>query len=291
MTLDFLLILVTAMFASQIVVCSFVSAWRFSRAEQLAREKYPPAEYPRLYPLPPKQMQREHRMRMTVRVAIGVAAAAVLAIDLLQGIGATRLATHMIFVAMAQVLPTLLFFPQHLRLARALRDMPAPAVRSAELKPWRLTDFVSPGLIAAGIITSALSLVSVTWFHFHSISPHSMPMSAYSFVINALLLARMLYVLLTPIVMARPDPYMTAEDVFLARQRRLRMLFRAGTVLGAYVAFMQLYAAGYVRFDYAYLAMGVSLMCQMLSLRMTQMITSTISERDLAPYRAEAAGE
>jgi hypothetical protein len=44
--------------------------------------------------------------------------------------------------------------------------------------------------------------------------------------------------------MARPNPYMSDADLFRARQVRLRMLFGMGILMGIYMSFMQLLAAG-----------------------------------------------
>jgi hypothetical protein len=287
MTLDFPTFLIAAVFASQILVCSFFSAWRFATLERLVREKYPAEEYPRLYPIAPERMHRQYQVRMALRLLIGVTALAVLVAGLWRGIGAGPLAKYMIWICLAQTLPTLLFLPQQLRLAKTLREMPAPAIRSAELRPWRVVDLVSPIWIRLGIMASVLSLACVTYYFFQN--PDALPLHGLCFVMNAWLLARMLYVLTRPVVMARPDPYMSTEDVFRARQRRLRLLFRGATVMGAYCAFMEVYSAGRLRFDVIYLAAGVSVLCQVLALLMGRMVKNAITERDLSPYRADPA--
>lgn len=287
MTLDFPTFLIAAVFASQILMCSFFTAWRLATSERLMREKYPAEEYPRLYPIAPARMHRQFQQRMGLRLLIGVAAVAVLADGLWRGVGAGELAKHMIWAAMAQTLPTLLFAPQQLRLAKALREMPAPAVRSAELRAWRVVDFVPSAWITLGITMSALSLACGAYYFFQTPSRNSLPLHTLGFTINTLLLARMLYVLTRPVVMALPDPYMSAEDIFRGRQRRLRMLFRVATIQAVYFAFMEAYVAGQVRFDYIYLAAGVSVLCQVLAVRMTHMVQSAVTQRDLSPYRAE----
>jgi hypothetical protein len=193
----------------------------------------------------------------------------------------------MIWVAIAQMLTILLFGAQQIRLAKALREMPAPAVRSAELRPWGVVDFVPKVWITLGVTMSALSLACVAYYFFQNPSRNITPLHTLVFALNALLLARMLYVLTRPVVMAIPDPYMAAEDVFRGRQQRLRLLFRGATIMGAYSVFMEVYGAGQLRFDWMYLAAGVSVLGQLLSVRMTHLVQSAITRRDLSPYRAE----
>ncbi len=157
------------------------------------REKYPVAEYPRLYPIAPGKLRQQY------------------------------------------------FARQVLRLNRALRDMPAPAVRSAELHRWQVTDFVSSIWIALGVGAATLSIVSALYFHLQDAGQeyrlHGTPQHALTLAIGALL--------------------------------RMRLLFVGGTAMCAYLTFMQMYAAKQIVFEHYYLAAGVSILVQLLSLRMT----------------------
>lgn len=290
MSPDFQTFLIAITFASQILVCSFLSAWRFARAYTTTLEKFPPAEFPRLYPLAPEKMQLHHNLRMALRLAVGVAAILVLAFGLIRDVSAMTLLQWMLLTALAQMAPLLIAIPQKLQLARALRAMPAPAVRSVELRSWRLTDFVTPAEIAIGIVTSTFPLLVAGYFYFHLPAGNDQPPTI-AVVICALLLARMVYVVSVPVAMPRPDPYMSEADVFRARRLRMQTLFRVGAILGVYVAFMQLWSGGAFHLDRIFVGVGGSLLIQMASWRLSGQLLSTLAERDFTPYRAEAMKE
>lgn len=290
MSPDFQTFLIAITFASQIVVCSFLSAWRFAHAYTRMLVKFPPAEFPRLYPLAPEKMQLHHNLRMALRLVVGVAAILILALGLIRGVGAATLLQWMLWVAIAQMAPLFLAIPQKLQLARALRAMPAPAVRSVELRSWRLTDFVTPTEIVLGIVVSTFPLLAAGYFYFNLPSGHAQPPSI-AVAICALLLLRMLYVVFVPVAMPRPDPYMSEADVFRNRRVRMQTLFRVGIFLGVYVTFMQLWSGGAFHLDRIYIAVGASLLIQMTSWRWSGQMLATLAERDFTPYRAEAVKE
>ncbi|HUF22069.1 MAG TPA: hypothetical protein VMP00_15110, partial [Burkholderiales bacterium] len=67
------------------------------------------------------------------------------------------------------------------------------------------------------------------------------------------------------------------------------MLFRMAFVMGAYFTFMQFWGAGVLRIDRVYILAAVSVMIQLTSLFLTHRLLRSVAERDLAPYRADAA--
>lgn len=289
MSIDFPLVLIVAVFVSQVLVLSFICPERMYRAWLAVREKYPPQEFMRLYPIPPERIAQQTTALRIMHRVIGVAAAMALIIALFTARSTYQLALVMLGVCAVQLLPPLLRLPLQLKMARAFRSMPAPSVRSAELRTLRVTDFLSPVWIALGLGLTALSLACAVYFHLLNPS-RGFALNAMGFAINAWLLGRMLYMLLGPRTMARPDPYMSADDLSRARQMRMRMPFIAGIFLGAYFIFMELYAAQLLQFDYLHVVAGVSLLCQLLFLRVTHVTLRNLAMRDLAPYRAAAEG-
>lgn len=286
MPLDFPVLLVTAVFASQILVCSFLSAWRFAHATRLMQQNYPPQEYPRLYPIPADQMSRQAALRNTARIAIGIAAALVLAVGLARGIGAARLAQYMMWAAMAQLLPLLLALPLHIRMSRAMRAMPAPSVRSADLRSWKAVEFVAPAEIALGITASCVALACTLYFCLRGAQlSFALVLSA---AINGLLLLRMLHVLVGPTIMRRPDPYMSDDDLYRARRFRMLMLFRMAILMGVYFSFILVWASGLLKVDSIYIAAGISVLVQLASLFFTHRMLRAVTDRDVTPYRADA---
>jgi hypothetical protein len=98
--------------------------------------------------------ERFNAILLVVRFVVVVAGAAVFTVDLVEGHGPVTLARTMIWVILAQMVPALLGLAWRQRMTRAFRAMPAPSVRSAELRPSRLTEFVPLPLIATGMAAS-----------------------------------------------------------------------------------------------------------------------------------------
>jgi hypothetical protein len=285
MTFDFPTALIVAVFASQILVMSFIAPRIYSRAVKSSQQRHPPQEYPKLYPIAPETLTRQNRFLGILHLVIGSTGAAVLVVSLARGTNARDLAGSMLLVYLAQLLPPLLRLPLQLKLLRAMRAMPAPAVRSAELRHWRVVDFIPRLLIGLGLAASALALACTAYFLLRP-SPVQYQLLLFSLVINGYLMLRMLFVLLRPIAIPRPDPYMSADDLFQSRRTRLRILFGGAVFMGVYAAFMQLYAAGLVRLDFLYICAGVSILCQLLILRVVQLAQRALAGRDLTAYRA-----
>ena len=175
--------------------------------------------------------------------------------------------------------------PWALKIARAFRALPPPAVRSTELRPWRTVDFVSPFIIGLGLVASVLAIgcAPIAW----SQQPRPLQVIVVCAGASLAVLIRMLYVLLGPVTFPRADPYMTEGDTFRARQRRFNMLFLAAAFMGFYGAFMQLYAAHLVRFDLVYICIGVSVLVQVIALGSVSVHLHDFDRRDFSVYRAD----
>lgn len=288
MTIDFPTLLITALFVSQIAVCSFFSAHSFTKVNKLMLERCPPQQYPKLYPLGAEKLQQHHTLRMALRMGIASVGILVLIVSLTQHASAIELSDRMIWVAMAQALPTLLLIPHLLSVAKALKAMPPPAVRSAELRALRVTDFVSSVSIVLAIGASVVPVLLAVWFALHG-APSGSTRQWIMAIFPALLLARMLYVLLAPVPMARPDPYMSDPDLFRARQLRMRLLFGMAIYMGIYCALLQLWVAGLLHIDRVFINACVSLLVQFFSLRMSGLLRRDLETRDFTPYRAGPA--
>jgi len=288
MTPGMLTLLVAIVFASQILVCSFLSAWRFARAARLLRQQYPAEKYPRLYPLPPEQMQRHAALRNAVRIAIGIAAVVLLVSALVRRASPGSLAQLMLGIILVQLIPMALALPQQIRLAKAMRSMPAPAIRSADLRSWSATEFVSPAEVLLGIAMSCAALACTLYLYVR----HSAltPALTLSLVANGFLLVRMLLVLYGPTVMHRPDPYMSEDDLYRARRFRMRLLFRMAIAAGLYFSFVLAWREGWLRIDGVYVAIGLSIATQLTSQYLTRRAIRAVTERDPAPYRTDMAG-
>jgi hypothetical protein len=287
MSVDFEMFVLAVVFASQIWVLSFLSPWQRRRSHEFIAERYPPADYPRLYPVPKEQLDRRFALFMPVHFTIGVACVVLLVVGLLRTGSPVQFGRWMYYGLLAQLLPLYLSMPWMLKVARAHRAMPPPAVRSVEMRQWRISDFVSPLWILLGLTFQVLALIAtVLGYLRHLIMPSY---AVFCGATSVVILARMLRVLLGPVPLARTDPYAAAPDQFRVRRQRFTLLFRMGTSLGAVVAFVVLYSSGSLHFDYGYVLAAVSILLQLLALRLMSSQARELRLRDFSVYRSDAA--
>jgi hypothetical protein len=214
---------------------------------------------------------------------VGMGGIVVLALAMRNLDNAFELSRVMLWYMLAQYIPVVSRLAWTIRLARAFRALPPPSIRRVELRQWRAVDFVSPVAIGLGLFASVLACVCAGIAYMQP--SVSIWLVLFSGIVNGWILFRMLYVLIMPVTFGRADPYMSQGDVFEARRTRFRVLFVGGACLGAYFSFVLLYVAGLVRFDVAYLAVGVSVLCQALFLAAASRMFRALESRDFSVYR------
>jgi hypothetical protein len=279
--------LIAVVFVAQILVLSFLTPRRRNHFYSLMFTRYPPQEYPRLYPVPPERIQRMQSFFKPLHVAFGMCAAITLGVGLVRGLAAPELARWMFFCLLAQILPLYLALPRSIKWTKAYRAMPPPSVRSAELRSWRIVDFVSPLRIGLGLFGVGLALVCAVVAYLQR--PQVLIMSLWCASFSGWLLLRMIYVLFRPVGFDRLDPYMSATDTFRARQRRFRFQFSAGAVLGGFFSLIVLYDAQLLRLDPVYLMIGISVLFQLLGIVLVLAQGRDLATRDFSVYRADSA--
>ncbi len=284
-------ILVAIVFAAQIVVLSIVIPYLFHRASADLRRRFPPETHARLYPVPPGELRRYNRAIAVVRAVIVVVGVLLLVEGLIAHEGPVTLARTMLWIFMAQTVPAFLRLPQELRMVRAFRQMPAPSVRSADLRRLRVTDFVSPVTVVLGFAANVAAMLTAVALSQMPAMHVGNRVLWYLIIVSGIVLARMLYVTLTPMSIRRPDPYMSHEDVFNARRLRMRLLFVGGTCVGAFLTFSQLYRIGIetLQLNIVGFIVGTSLLCQLGYLLLVRAIVRAIGARDGSVYRLDAA--
>ncbi len=151
MSLDIQTVLIAILFGSQVFVLSFLTPRRSRQFHALMVRRYPPEQYPKLYPVPREKVQRRLDSMRPVNLAIGGGAAITLFVSLIHGADSVELARRMFCWLLFQILPLYLSLIWTIKAARALRAMPPPHARSVELRPWRLGDFVSPLWVGLGL--------------------------------------------------------------------------------------------------------------------------------------------
>jgi hypothetical protein len=287
MRLDIQTVLIAILFGSQVFVLSFLTPRRSRQFHTLMFRRYPPEQYPKLYPVPRQKVQRRLDSMRPVHFAIGGGAALTLFISLIHGADSVELARRMFCWLLLQILPLYVSLIWMIKAARALRAMPPPRVRSVELRPWRIVDFVSPRWIAIGLVGQVMALVcSMVAFLQRR---EALPMVLFCSIISGASLIRMVYVLLGRAAFTRADPYMSAADVFRVRQRRFRALFGGGGALGACFALMLLNRVQLVRFEQVYSFIGVSIAMQLVWLAVISAQSRDLDKRDFSVYRADGA--
>jgi len=278
-------VVVALVFAAQIGVLSFFTPHTRRRNFAFMLGRYPPAEYPRLYPVPADRTAWNLTIFKPVHAAIGVGATVVLVAGLASGQSAFDLGRWMFVCLLAQILPLYLNLPFAIKLARAFRALPPPSVRSAELKSWRVLDFVSPVWVGLGVAGAAFALASAVVAYLQT--PSTLRIPTIAALIGGVLLLLMGLLLSGSVTFARADPYMTQHDTFRARQRRLILVFRVGAVFGAYAGAMALWSARLLHFDIVYVYPAVSVMFQLLGLALVRSQRRDLETRDFSVYRLE----
>ncbi len=287
MTLDLQSVLLVAVFASQIIVLSFYAPLRWRRYYVLMFTRYPPEQYSRLYPVPKREIARRLSIFRRTHLLIGVVAAVIFIVTLVNAPSSKVFAAFMSVTLVMQFgVPVSIAMPLGFRIWKAFRAMPPPSARSAELRPWRITDFVSPVWIGLGLSMQALGLACAVIGYLYW--PKALGPAVVFMVIGGALLVTMIYSLFSPRGFSRPDPYMSGADTFSDRQRRYRVRFRTGAVAGPIQALIVL-SGGPVHIDYGYMSIGVSVYMQLWALWFVTSQLRDLEMRDFSVYRAESS--
>jgi hypothetical protein len=84
---------------------------------------------------------------------------------------------------------------------------------------------------------------------------------------------------------------MSPADTFRVRQRPYRLLFYTGAAFGALFAFVLLYNAQLIRFDFSYIMMAFSVGMQLLAVVLASLQDWDLDKRDFSVYRAETGAQ
>ena len=105
MSLDIQTVLIAILFGSQIFVLSFLTPRRSRQFHALMFMRYPPEQYPKLYPVPRQKLQRRLDSMRPVHLAIGGGAAITLFVSLIHGADSVELARRMFCWLLFQIVP------------------------------------------------------------------------------------------------------------------------------------------------------------------------------------------
>jgi hypothetical protein len=282
---DTLILLIAVVFASQILVLSFITPFKWQQDYLVMFKKHPPESFPRLYPVPNEAIERRlatfRRLALAVGIGSGVAV-----------IGALFYATRpvtvwrcMILCLIAQSAPWCIALVLDAQVKRAFRAIPAPVIRSVELRRWSLTDFVPPMSIGLGFAAQASTLACAVLMRVYHPNAANIVFFGISSGAWLLLMTRLVF---RHAVFFRTDPYMTSADTFHARQRLYRRLFLFGTLYGAFGAFSLLVTAHVLHVRLAYFAIGASVFFQLRAIAAISDRRRELKCRDFSVYRADS---
>jgi hypothetical protein len=287
MSLGFRSVLLAAAFASQIIVLSFYVPQRWGQYYALMFRRYPPEQYLRLYPLPKHVIERRLSFFRRADFGIGCFAALVLVAALVQSPSSKVFAAYMSCVLVLQLGVVLcIAMPLGLKISRAFRGMRPSNARSAELRPWRITDFVSPAWIMLGLVMQTLGLACIAAGYLYW--PKARPPAAVMMAWGVVLLGIMGYSLFSPRGFSRPDPYMSGADTFSERQRRYRVRFLAGAVSGPLEALIVLSCAPFMHIENADVCISGSVVIQLWALWFISSQQQDLETRDFSVYRDDS---
>ena len=150
-------------FLCQVLLVSFYFPRVILRRMKYVFETYPPSTHPKLYPRPIEYYEGARRKYRITNLRILLAGLLLLAVLLVyprSGEWDHVIAWWYFFV---QFLPVMLLDVSSLREFRLMRSVSLRTTRSAELRPRRLFDFVSPTMIGVAIITYIAFVVLVVY--------------------------------------------------------------------------------------------------------------------------------
>jgi hypothetical protein len=235
-------VLFYGIYVSQILVVLLYMPSRILRRARSLIEAYPPADFPKLYPVPLATVERWLRVYRNLNLALVVPGFVLLAAAWFSGYTFDRAwyggdidppntyPRALVFYTFVQLLPTMLFGYWQFRYFKRMRAAARSSIRTAELKARRLVDYVSPGLLAAVVATyiaAALLLLLIVGESPRRIGGVSVSgMSTYLFTIMTISNVAVAGMLLWAFYKKKLDPYQTRDDW----ARMIRLSWQASAV-------------------------------------------------------------
>jgi hypothetical protein len=268
---------------TQIVLFSFLLPWLRWRRLVRIKHRYPLAEHPRLHRMFGATSGPAHHFTQILAPLIGFLGLSLLVWALRSATPPITLARWAYLFMLVQLVPFLPHLPLYLRVRRALRTQPPPVVRTAELSPRRITNYVSTLDIALALCGEGAFAI-VCALYLPAFSGRILAGTVALVVINVLLLARIFYRLRGNLRFHTADTRMSTQDRKMIGSFQMRVLFRYVTGYSVLSSIVVLTGAGKVS-DPVYVFVVPSLFIQMVFLFFS-IATSRFSETvDLSVYQ------
>ena len=293
-------VLFYGIYLSQALVISLYAPSSIQRRLRGLIAAHPPAEFPKLYPVPVATIERVLRICFGLNLGILVLGLALLAAAWFSGYTFDRAwyggdipisdAHPRLWVGYTylQLVPAVLFAYWGHRYGKGMRAAARSRIRTAELKPRRLLDFISPALLVTVAVTyvgAAVVLLLVVGESPRRIGGASVgEFNALLFAVLTLEHIGLAGVFFWALYGKKPDPYQTRED--WARTMRFSLQCCAGvcalqSVLGA--ASSVLLAFDLLR----YIPLLVSCFLQAVWVPLTLKLLRSFDQQSFDVYRAD----
>lgn len=210
-------VLLLIVFASQAIVVSLLFPWILLRRMDRVIETYPPSRFPRLHPVPVETIRRSQRRYRAANATIAAVGLVLVSVGFYspaqEMLGWDSQSVIGLFFVLQMAPWSLIGFDPGFSLFNGRRAH-ARRTRTAELRPRRLFDFVSPAFVA---LAAVVYLAFVTFVLF---APHLWGAGHWN----------ILFVTLLNLVLAASIVYTLHEkrkDHFQAHEDRMRRIGRA----------------------------------------------------------------
>lgn len=230
------------LFVAQIVLISVYLPGKMNQHMSHMLEKYPPEQYPRLYPQETAKYvlgQWKYRMANNVIAAIGFVLTALLLFVVNHGSFADDgyiSEAWPAFYGLLQFSPLIVLELSASGQLKLMRDSNTSTTRSAELMPRRLFDYVSPVLVASAVVAALGAAL-------FEMSLHDFVWSEDRFKRLAILIFVNSFFLLIGFSLLKgrkPDPYQSAADRTRVVSLNLRSLMFTSISISGFAALQSL---------------------------------------------------
>lgn len=280
---DLKLWLVVLTLASQIAVFSFWAPYREWRRVRALEARYPREEYALAYRSTGQKPLWLRRLFAVLHALVGFGS---IAFALTAPFELESMLSLMLYVLIAQLVVIVIDGLRAILIRRELRAGAQPAVRTAELRPRRIGDYVPMWLIAPAFVAWAV-FAAVTTYALPRVQELVFWLTLPLVLVNVWLLVRMIQRIRGVLGFLRADPFMQAGDRRKVGQLHAGQLFRGSIICSVVTSITLLGHTDVVHVDRAYLAIGLSLYLQFGLVCLSIWLRRFYARVDFSAYRLD----
>lgn len=151
------------------IISAFIPRLIINRITDMMKN-HPPAQYPKLYPMPQAHMQKNMKHFMVINGLVVLIGLAILAHAYWTGqkeLLAWDTQGTLIVYFFLQLLPFMLLGLKGMKYHQMMRQIDKTSHRSATLQPRKLTDYVSVSLLLVTAISALIMVLTIIYMHYH----------------------------------------------------------------------------------------------------------------------------